>query len=166
VETTKRTISIELTSRRADYMPLVAIDTNDEADETKGAWAAYAEATNPAAPPKVESSCDDPPSIPPDQYEIKGDDVSWRPVQAYAVSTPSGIKTCVEFPSSIASTGLPALLALADDGGWFSAPTKILVNVHYLHRRFEIDQLLNKMILVNGVGSEQQAVKITRKKGS
>ncbi|MGD0106970.1 MAG: TrbG/VirB9 family P-type conjugative transfer protein [Rhodopila sp.] len=108
--------------------------------------------------------CDQPPVIPPDQFRITGDSVTWRPVQAYVVATPVGMKTCIEFPSSIGSEDLPALLALADDGGWFSKPTKKMINVRYVHRRFIADELLNRSILVDGVGGDQRSVVITRKK--
>jgi P-type conjugative transfer protein TrbG len=164
VETNKRTLSVALTSRRQDYMPLVSLDIPGEDDDRtwSAAIARYDQPGTAASTPA--SPCDQQPVITPDQFKITGDDVSWRPVQAYAVSTPVGMKTCIDFPSSIGSEDLPALLALADDGGWFSSPTKKIVNVRYVRRRFIADELLTRFILVDGVGGDQKKIDIERKK--
>jgi type IV secretory pathway VirB9-like protein len=169
IETNRRTISVALTSRREDYMPLVSLDIPEETDSQGWTTASNLFPANDQAGSQTPrggpaSPCDQPPVIPPDQFRITGDSVTWRPVQAYVVATPVGMKTCIEFPSSIGSEDLPALLALADDGGWFSKPTKKMINVRYVHRRFIADELLNRSILVDGVGGDQRSVVITRKK--
>jgi type IV secretion system protein VirB9 len=166
IETNKRTISVALTSRRSDYMPLVALDIPDDTDT--GGWSSAAN-FQPGGPTVLGTSaspaspCDGEPVIPPDQFKISGDNVTWRPLQAYVVSTPVGQKTCIDFPSSIGSEDLPALLALADNGGWFSWPTQKIVNVRYVHRRFIADERLDRFILVDGVGGDQKSVTIVRK---
>lgn len=159
IETNKRTISVSLTSRRQDYMPMVSLDI--PADDAGGFGAPLVLAG--ANPMQQPSPCDLPPTVPPDQFIIKGDNVSWKPTQAFIVSTPVGDKTCIDFPSSIGSDEIPALLALADDGGWFSSPTKKIINVRFLRRRFIADESLSRMILVSGVGGDQKQVKITRR---
>jgi type IV secretion system protein TrbG len=108
-------------------------------------------------------ACDQVPVVLPSQFAIEGDKASWHPTQVYQVATSVGIKTCVDFPSDIGSTSLPALLALADDGGWFSGPTKTVVNVRFVNRRFIVDEALSRFVLVDGVGSSQRSVEITRK---
>nr|WP_294512762.1 TrbG/VirB9 family P-type conjugative transfer protein [uncultured Rhodopila sp.] len=163
LETNKRTISVALTSRREDYMPLVALDIPEDPNKEFAATATLLNAGN-AATAAAASPCDQQPVIPPDQFRISGDTVTWRPVQAYVVSTPVGLKTCIDFPSSIGSEDLPALLTLADDGGWFSAPTKKIVNVRYVHRRFIADERLDRFILVDGVGGDQKSITITLRK--
>jgi type IV secretion system protein TrbG len=159
IETSKRSISIALTSRRADYVPLVALDLPDD-DPTWNNAVQLADASGTGA---VASPCDQPPAIGPEMFKISGDRVDWRPLQVWAVSTPVGYKTCVEFPAGIGSGDLPALLALADDGGWFSSPSKDIVNVRFVSRRYVADELLNKFVLISGVGSNQKSIRITRK---
>jgi type IV secretion system protein VirB9 len=165
IETNRRTISVALTSRRSDYMPLVALDLPD--DDTDKGWTTAAKfqpaGTASSSAAVAASPCDQEPVIPPDQFRISGDTVTWRPLQAYVVSTPVGLKTCIDFPSGISSEDLPALLALADDAGWFSAPTKKIVNVRYVHRRFIADERLDRFVLVDGVGGDQKSVTITKK---
>lgn len=163
IETNKRTISVALTSRRNDYMPLVALDLPDDPDKGWTTAASFQPNGPTTLAAAASSPCDQPPVIPPEQFRISGDKVTWRPVQAYVVSTSVGLKTCIDFPSGIGSEDLPALLALADDGGWFSAPTKKIVNVRYVHRRFIADERLDRFILVDGVGGDQKSVTVTRR---
>ena len=160
IETNKRTISVALTSRQRDYMPLVSLDMAEDDDADMVAYANKLESPSAGQP---VSACDQSPVVPPDQFSIEGDKASWRPIQVYQVSTPVGIKTCVDFPSSIGSTSLPALLALADDGGFFTGPTKTVVNVRFISRRFIVDEALNRFVLVDGVGGDQRKIKIIRK---
>jgi P-type conjugative transfer protein TrbG len=160
IETNKRTISVSLSSRARDYMPLVSLDLPEDEDADFTNYAARLEKATANQP---ASTCDQSPVVPPQQFTIDGDRPSWRPIQVYQVSTPVGIKTCVDFPSDIGSTSLPALLALADDGGWFSGPTKTVVNVRFVNRRFIVDEALSRFVLVDGVGSDQKSIRITRK---
>lgn len=165
IQTNKRTISIALTSRQRDYMPLVSLDLpeDDDADFTNYEATKLSSGGVAATAAQPASACDQVPVVPPNQFEIDGDKAPWRPTQVYQVSTPVGIKTCIDFPSDIGSTSLPALLALADDGGWFSGPTKIVVNVRFVNRRFIVDEALSRLVLVDGVGSAQRSIKITRR---
>lgn len=161
VETNKRTISVALSSRQRDYMPLVSLDLADDEDSDMVNYANKLGGQQPSSQPV--SACDQSPVVPPDQFSIEGDKASWRPTQVYQVSTPVGIKTCVDFPSDIGSTSLPALLALADDGGFFTGATKTVVNVRFVNRRFIVDEALGRFVLVDGVGSNQRKIKIVRK---
>jgi type IV secretion system protein VirB9 len=163
IETNKRTISVALASRRADYMPLVSLDMPDDTDGF-GAVGTAAWTGTGTGGREIASPCDQPPSIGPDQFRIAGDlHVPWRPTQVWAVSTPVGTKTCIEFPAGIGSESLPVLLALANDGGWFSSPSKDVVNVRFVKRRYIADELLNRFVLVAGVGGSQQEIRVTRK---
>jgi P-type conjugative transfer protein TrbG len=159
IETNKRTVSIELSSRRDDYMPLVALDLSDSGDGeriTATVLARQQRVTLAASP------CDQAPIVPPSQFRITGDNPAWRPLRAYVVATPVGNKTCVDFSGGIISGELPAMLALADDGGWFRSPTKKIVNVRYVNHRFVADEQLSRFILVDGVGGSQKSVTITQ----
>lgn len=163
IQTTKRTISVALTSRQRDYMPLVSLDLPEDDDPDFTNYEAKLNGGSTTAAAQPSSACDTVPVVPPNQFSIEGDATSWRPTQVYQVSTSVGIKTCIDFPSDIGSTALPALLALADDGGWFSGPTKVVVNVRFVNRRFIVDEALSRLILVDGVGGSQKSVRITRK---
>jgi type IV secretion system protein TrbG len=156
VQTDRRTYSFQLTSRAKEYMPLVAFDY--PADKTKAAWADYTAQMQQQATPL--SPCDQPPTTPPSNYRISGDDAPFRPVQVYAVSTPVGQKTCVEMPADIGSHNLPALLAVIEEGSWFSDPTRQMVNMRFVNHRFVVDGLLTHFELVDGVGSSQRVVNV------
>jgi type IV secretion system protein TrbG len=167
VETNKRSISIALKSQRPEtiFMSRVALDLPE--DQTPaGEWAAYDAAVHGGNQPgagAVSSPCDQSPAVPPAQFTIDGPNVTWRPVQVYEVTTQVGTKMCIDFPSDIGSRDLPALLALADDGGWFTAASKQIVNVRFVNRRFVVDEELPRFVLIDGVGSQQKIVTVTRK---
>jgi type IV secretion system protein TrbG len=167
IETNMRTISVELASRQYDHMPLVSLDPPDDGDDDAD-MTAYANKlaggsadAKPAAP---ASPCDQSPVMPPSAFTIDGSkSIPWRPTQVYEVATPVGLKTCIGFQSDIESTGLPALLALADHGGWFTDASKTLVNVRYINRRFIVDQALSHFVLIDDVGGDQKKIEITKK---
>jgi P-type conjugative transfer protein TrbG len=157
VHTSKRTLSFQLASRQRDYMPLVALDIPEDDDQS----ATGALALNQAG--VTQNACDLTPSAPKDQFKVQGDNVPWRPTDVYWVETPVGTKTCVSFASDIGSTELPALLALGNDGGWFSDATKQIVNVRFMNRRFIVDEALSRFILVSGVDGGQETITVTKK---
>jgi P-type conjugative transfer protein TrbG len=162
IHTNRRSYSIQLVSRAKDYMPLVAFDYPAD---TTASWRDYAarmeERTSSGAP---ATPCDQMPTIPPDAFTTTGDAVPWKPVQVYAVATPTGQKTCVQLPADIGSRDLPALLALGDDGGWFSDPSLRMVSARFMNDRFVVDGLLDRFVLVDGVGSAQRRVMVERKR--
>jgi type IV secretory pathway VirB9-like protein len=75
----------------------------------------------------------------------------------------SGAKTYIQFPKGVAHGDLPALVALGDDGGLFTEPSKQLVNYRYVQGRFEVDKVLDRAALISGVGWDQTTVKISRR---
>src|SRR5271166_3605279 len=158
IQTDRRTYSIQLISTVSRYMPLVAF--NYPGDTQAAEWASLSVRQDGGG----GTPCDQPPAIPPSAYRItvKAGNPRWLPVQAYAVSTPVGTKTCIEFPSDIGSASLPALVALGNDGGWFSEPSKVIINFRYMRRRFVVDDLLDRAELVNGIDGNRELVKITR----
>lgn len=157
IHTSLRTLSVELTSRQKEYMPLVELDAAPtESDE--------AVALMPVSMGgATQTPCDMAPSVPREQFAIVGNAYPWRPLDAYWVTTPVGTKTCIDFPEGIGSGELPVLLKLANDGGWFSSPTKEIVNVRFVARRLIVDEALNRFILVSGVGGSQEAITIARR---
>ena len=160
IATNRRVYSINLVSRSSQYMPLVkfdyADDDGDDASPSGAEWSTQAMAGQ-AAP---SDPCNGTPIIPPSAYRISGAAAPWKPVEVWSVATSVGEKTCVQFASDIGSRPLPALVALANDGGWFSAPTPQIVNFRYVDRRFEIDEALSHFELISGVGSDQERIDI------
>jgi type IV secretion system protein VirB9 len=160
-----RVYSIKLTSHSKDYMPLVAFTyPNQESDKSWQNYSATVAKSDTEAQSASSSPCDQSPSVPPSAFGISGDGVGWKPVQVYAVSTPVGQKTCVQFPADIGSRRLPALLALGKDGGWFSGPTLQMVDAHFANNRYVVDELLDRFALVAGVGSNQERITVERVK--
>jgi type IV secretion system protein VirB9 len=164
IQTNRRSYSIKLVSRLKDYMPLVAFDY--PAERMERSWGQYAQAMAEETPDaaKPASVCDQPPSVPPSAFKIEGADVSWKPVQVFAVATPVGQKTCVQFPADMGSHMLPALVVLGPAKGWFSGPSMQPVNARFQNNHWIVDNLLDSFALVDGVGSAQQKITVERKK--
>ena len=166
-QTNRRSYSIELQSRTYEYMPLVAFDYPQSASDTANDWRRYNSSADTSGTDGGVSSpaeaCDQEPAIPPSAYKIGSGKFPWRPLQVYVVSTPVGMKTCIEFPSDIGSRELPSLVALSDDETWFSAPTKQMENFAYVGRRYIVDGELDRFALIQGVGSSQDKIRITRR---
>lgn len=57
-------------------------------------------------------------------FRLSGEDPSWRPLRVYT----DGVKTYIQFPRTLSSGTAPALVALDNDGGWFSSPSEQMVN--------------------------------------
>ncbi len=91
-------------------------------------------------------------------FRLSGDAPSWRPLRVYS----DGSKTYIQFPRPVAFGSAPALVGLSNDGGWFSSPSKMLINYRILGDRYVVDRLLDRAELVSGVGSGQDRVLITR----
>lgn len=120
VTTNRRAYTIKLLSARNDWMPRVAFAYPDD---VRAQWGALRdvqqrqrEAQAAAEEPKDTGRVDF-------TYALSGDEPSWRPARVFA----SGSKTYIQFPEGALHEDLPALVALADDGGLFTEPTQELV---------------------------------------
>lgn len=85
-------------------------------------------------------------------YKISGQ-APWKPIQVYD----AGNKMYIKMPDK-ASTGageIPALLVL-------KGSKEMLVNYRFKNNTFEVDGVYNSLILVTGVGRQQQKITITR----
>jgi len=89
-------------------------------------------------------------------YRLSGDNPAWRPLRVYS----DGIKTYIQFPRSMLSGDAPTLVSLAYDGGWFSAPTKQIVNYRVEGDVYVVDRVLARAALISGVGANQDKVEI------
>ena len=94
-------------------------------------------------------------------YSLSGDRPAWRPLRVYS----DGIKTYIQFPRSMLSGDAPSLVSLANDGGWFSSPTKQIVNYRVQGDTYVVDRVLSRAALLLGVGGSQNEVQITHTGG-
>lgn len=154
IETDRRTYAIKLVSTQHEWMPLVAFNYPDDMQRQ---WSAYQQtvAFGTAAS-----------RLPSGQnvanldfgFRLSGDDPRWRPLRVYS----DGMKTYIQFPHTLSSSTAPALVALDNDGGWFSSATQQMVNYRMQGDRYIVDRVLDRAELVSGVGSGQTHVVITR----
>lgn len=89
-------------------------------------------------------------------YRLSGDNPAWRPLRVYS----DGIKTYIQFPRSMLSGDAPTLVSLGNDGGWFSSPTKQIVNYRVEGDTYVVDRVLARAALISGVGGSQDEVEI------
>lgn len=152
IQTNRRTYSVKLVSTQAQWMPLTGFTYADDQDR---AWAGYQRAVGvPAAFGGFGQGAAGNLVF----YSIHCEgSPDWKPTRAWT----DGLKTYVEFPGPLGA-GSPALVGLANDGGWFSKPTAQVVNYRPIGNRFVADASLQRAALILGVGSAQQECILTR----
>jgi P-type conjugative transfer protein TrbG len=158
ITTDRRAYTIKLVSRREDWMPRVSFFYPDAVQQQWSAYRAQQDRLREAADPEPREAG---PADLDFAYEISGDSPAWRPVRVYSGSG----KTYIQFPAGVRHGDLSALVALGDDGGLFSEPSKQLVNYRYVNGRFEVDKVLDRAALISGVGWDQVSVTIHRRGG-
>jgi type IV secretion system protein TrbG len=89
-------------------------------------------------------------------YSLSGGNPSWRPLRVYS----DGIKTYIQFPRAMLSGDAPALVALGNDGSWFSSPSKQIVNYRVEGDTYVVDRVLSRAALISGVGGSQDEIEI------
>lgn len=154
IPTDRRVYSIKLVSTQKQWMPFLDFDYPDEMDRM---WASY-------SAKRAKSTYNN--TMPSGQnlanldfgFRIGGDSPSWKPVRVYT----DGSKTYIQFSSSGYGGEAPALVALGNDGGWFSKPSMKLVNYRVIGDRYVVDKVLDRAALIQGVGGDQTKVTITR----
>jgi type IV secretion system protein TrbG len=154
IETNRRTYAVKLVSTQSSWMPLIAFNYPDDA---QAQWQNYRQNVGLSAavgsPPggqntaNLEFLCVSPASGGP----------GWAPTRAYT----DGIKTYIEFPASLNFISAPALVALANDGTWFSSASPQIVNYRVMGNRYVVDAVLERAALISGVGDGQQRVLIS-----
>jgi type IV secretion system protein TrbG len=82
----------------------------------------------------------------------------WVPLRVFN----DGRKTIIQMPDTMAQTEAPVLLVLRQDGGLFSDEETTLVNYRLVGDRYIVDAVLDRAVLVAGVGSGQDRVVIER----
>ena len=153
VETNRRTYAVKLVSTQSSWMPLVAFNYPDD---VQADWQAYRQTTAFGSAATTLPTGENVANL---QFLcISGSGPSWSPIRAYT----DGAKTYIEFPSSINYQAAPALVALANDGSWFSTPSSQIVNYRVMGNRYVADAALDRAALISGVGDDQQRVMISR----
>lgn len=152
VHTNRRTYNIRLVSKKNDWMPLISFYYPED---TQAQWAAYYEEHREQLKAKaVYASTNPSPANLDFNYKIKGDRVSWKPIQVYSDSE----KTYIQFPKGVHHGEIPVLVA-------FSAKNEQLVNYRMSGDQFIVDTVLNHAALIRGVGRAQQKIEIVRSFG-
>lgn len=154
VETNRRTYAIKLVSTQHEWMPLIAFNYPNDVQRQ---WSAYRRTVAFGAAATTLRSGENIADLD-FGFRLSGDHPSWRPLRVYT----DGSKTYIEFPRAISSGTAPALVALDNDGGWFSTPTEQMVNYRLQGDRYIVDRVLDRAELVSGVGSDQARVVIAR----
>ena len=152
--TNRRIYTVKLVSTQREWMPRVAFSYPDD---MQGQWAAYQQNAGFAVASSAVGGGMDAGGLD-FGYRVSGDNPAWKPVRVYT----DGLKTYIEFTPSAMRSEAPSLVALADDGGWFSRPSAQFVNYRQLGNRFVVDSVLSRAALVSGVGGGETRVTITR----
>jgi type IV secretion system protein TrbG len=90
-------------------------------------------------------------------YTVSGD-APWKPVRVFN----DGVKTIIQMPAELSQTDAPTLLAVREQPGLLTDDENLLINYRLQSNRYIIDGLPDKVILVAGVGSNQDKVTIER----
>ncbi|MDN7880114.1 P-type conjugative transfer protein TrbG [Burkholderia aenigmatica] len=90
-------------------------------------------------------------------YTVTGK-APWKPLRVYHDKR----KTIIQMPFAMKQTEAPVLLVLRKEGGVFSKEVTEEITADLKGDRFIVDRILDKAILVSGVGSDQERVTIER----
>lgn len=158
IATDRRTYAVKLVSTQTRWMPLVAFNYPED---PQAQWNQYRQTVGLAsASASMTTSGGNAGNL---QFLCirSSDRPSWTPLHAYT----DGLKTYIEFSRALSATAAPALVALANDGGWFSRPTSQVVNYRPVGNRYVVDAALNRAALISGVGGAEERVTLTREDG-
>lgn len=148
VTTTRRSYSILLRSHATEYMPKVSFSyPEDELAEFQRVASATAAQNAATILPTTRANV-----LELDFGFIMSGKARWRPARVYT----DGVKTYIEFPASMAADEAPALLAIGDD------KAEQLVNYRVKGLVYVVDRVLERAVLVSGVGRSQTRVLIER----
>ena len=154
VTTDRRTYNIQLRSHRSEYMAQVSFVYPEDALEK---WKRLRQR---------EETAKDQQTLPETgeylgnlnfAYTVSGD-APWKPVRVFN----DGAKTIIQMPEALSQTEAPALLAIRENSGLFTDDEQVLVNYRVQSNRYIVDGLPDKVILVAGVGGDQDKVTIER----
>lgn len=154
IETNQRTYAIKLVSTRRVWMPLVAFNYPDDVQRQ---WSAYRQKVGWNAAASTLPTGENVANLD-FGFRLSGGDPAWRPLRVYT----DGRKTYIQFPHAMAFGSAPVLVGLDNGVGWFSSPSKRMVNYRIEGDRYIVDQVINRAELISGVGGNQTRVTIRR----
>jgi type IV secretion system protein VirB9 len=89
-------------------------------------------------------------------YAIKGH-ASWKPVRVFN----DGVKTIIEMPKVVSRKEAPTLLVVRRHGRIFRKSEEVMVNYRVQNRRYIVDAVFDRAVMIVGVGGNQEKVTIT-----
>ncbi len=154
VATNVRVYNLRLKSTRNQYLPSVTFSYPEIAQEKfrMAQEAKFAKEKRETIPETGERLGDL-------DFEYAVDGVAaWKPIRVYN----NGVKTYIDMPSAIKAQDVPTLLVLKDEGGLFSEDDVEIINYRYQKNRFIVDGVPKQIILISGVGGNQERITLTR----
>jgi len=154
ITTDRRVYTIKLASTQKSWMPVLSFDYPEDLTSALAAYKAKQtkdyRSTTLASGQNINNLDFN--------YRISGDQPRWRPLRVYS----DGHKTYIQFASTNFSGDAPALVELGNDGGLFRQPSQQVINYRVIGDRYVIDNVVDRVALISGVGSNQTRVVITR----
>lgn len=153
VTTDRRSYTVKLVSRKDDWMPVIGFSyPEDEAAR----WAAIARQEKEEQAATVIPATGQHLADLDFGYSMKSRGrPAWQPLRVYT----DGVKTYIQFPASMAFDESPVLVAIGADR------KEQMVNYRTQGNTYVVDKVLNRALLLSGVGRRQARVEITRKQG-
>lgn len=155
VTTNRRTYHLVLVSTASRYMARVSFDYPDTMD--KG-WKEVSDRqkiegekkrlASEKAARKVDNRVDNLDF----GYSVEGD-AKWKPHRVYS----DGIKTYIEIPEAGDSMEIPILMVVGNGG------KEQMVRYRFSGNRYKVDQVLERAVMLSGVGDDQARVVIEKK---
>ena len=156
VATTRRAYYLRLRSHKTRYMPQIAFSYPE--DSTAKFNILKTRQQQDRKEKTIPHTTDYLPKLS-FEYDVEGQ-AAWKPVRVYN----DGARTVIEMPPSIAQTEAPILLIVRKEAGLFTDAEEVMVNYSLQDRRYIVDTVFEKAVLVAGVGSNQDRVTIQRRK--
>lgn len=154
VTTDRRAYNIQLRSHRSEYMAQVSFVYPDEVFEK---WQHLQQRAEKARNQQTLPETGEYLANLNFAYTVSGD-APWKPLRVFN----DGTKTIIQMPETLSQTEAPTLLAIREKSGLFADDEQVLVNYRVQSNRFIVDGLPDKVILVAGVGSQQDKITIER----
>lgn len=153
VTTDRRSYTVKLVSRKDDWMPVVAFSyPEDEAAR----WAAIARQEKATRENTVIAETGQNIASLDFGYRLKTKGKpAWSPTRVYT----DGVKTYIQFPGAMRHDESPVLVAVGID------KKEQMVNYRVAGNTYVVDKVLDRAVLLSGVGRTQAKVEIIRTRG-
>jgi len=149
ITTDRRSYTIKLASTQKDWIPVLAFDYPDDVQR---AWTQHQENQSRHIAATTLPTGENLAALD-FSFKISGGKSRLRPQRVYT----DGHKTYIQFASANFGNRAPALVALGNGN------TEELINYRVIGDRYVVDQVIDKVALINGVGRKQNRVTIERR---